>query len=333
MVSGEPSDHVPIERTTNGLQRPGGPAWLLVGLFGAVLLCGAIIPITALLRGTLRFGAVTVAADRQVGAPLVVLRGPVTIDGVSRAPVVVIGGRATLRGVAGDDLIVLGGDVLLSQTAVARGNVVAFGGRVFQSGGATISGSMIGNRTPWSLANLTPHTTPLAYLIARLRLAGLVITALLLLGLAVWAVLPWPALVTTATARRFRVRSALIGLIALLWTPLIVAPLAVSLAGLPVAVLLVLGLGCLWLVGIVSSAVRLGHRLLSLRGHKHSVLSATLTGLICLGLLPALPVIGSLVLLIAGCVGLGAALMAVWDREATSSLAVMQTLSTLMMND
>jgi hypothetical protein len=59
------------------------------------------------------------------------------------------------------------------------------------------------------------------------------------------------------------------------------------------------------------------------------MLAATLTGLVVLGLLPALPLIGPLALLLAGCVGLGAALVALWDREAAGELSVTQTLAAL----
>jgi len=59
------------------------------------------------------------------------------------------------------------------------------------------------------------------------------------------------------------------------------------------------------------------------------MLTATLAGLVCLGLLPALPVVGSLALLLAGCIGLGAALVALWDREASGELSVTQTLAAM----
>jgi hypothetical protein len=59
------------------------------------------------------------------------------------------------------------------------------------------------------------------------------------------------------------------------------------------------------------------------------MLTATLAGLICLGLLPALPLVGSIALILAGCIGLGAALLALWDREASGELSVTQTLASL----
>jgi hypothetical protein len=196
-----------------------------------------------------------------------------------------------------------------------------------------VSGSVVGNRTVWSARQSVAPRPSLDFVIQRLRLAGLATAGLLLLGLGVWTLLPWPALVTTATARRWRIRSAALGIGTLMWAPLIVAPLAVSLAGLPLAALLLLGLGGFWLIGVVSSAVRVGHRILRLGGRPHSTLSAALAGLVCLGLLPALPVVGSIALLLAGCVGLGAALLAIWDREAASDLAVTQTLAALTFPD
>jgi hypothetical protein len=301
--------------------------WLLAGVALAVLACSLAIPVSAVVRGVVRIGAVTIPASREQHQPLLVLGGPVRIVGDSDAPVVVLRGSLSMSGSAHDDLIAVGGDIHLEAGSQARGNVVSLGGSVSRDDSASVTGSMIGSGSP--LPSPSARAGLLGLLLVRLRLAGLAMTALLLLGLGVWAVLPWPAIVTTATARRFRLRSALLGIGTLLCAPLIVAPLAVSLAGLPLAVLLTLGLGGLWLIGIVSSAVRLGHRLLALGGRPHSLLSATLVGLICLGLLPALPVLGTVALLLAGCVGLGAALVAVWDRDVAGELAATAALSGL----
>jgi len=253
----------------------------------------------------------------------------VHIAGTTDAPVIALGGSIALDGRAADDVITVLGAARLGPEATALGNVIALGGSISVAPGATVSGSAIGNRESWPASPADAHQG-LAVLVAeRLRLAGLAVSALLLVGLAVWTVLPWPALVTTATARRCRVRSVLLGLGVLLWGPLLIAPLAVSLAGLPLAVLLLCGLCALWTVGVVSSAVRLGHRVLSLGHRPPSMLASTMAGLIILGLLPAIPLVGSVVLVLAGCVGLGAALLALWDREASGELSVTQTLAAL----
>jgi hypothetical protein len=309
-----------------GSRRP----WFLLILFAGVLLCGITVPVSALLRGVVRAGAVDIASNREWSGPLLVVGGPLSIEGTISGPVVVLAGPIRLQGRAADDLIALPGAIDVGSNAVAQGNVIALGGELRVAPTAAISGSKIGGRLPWAAGfHSSPRSDALSFAIERLRLAGLSIAALLLLGLAVWTLLPWPALVTLATARRFRFRSALIGIGTLIWAPLIVAPLAVSLAGLPLALLLGLALGGLWLVGVVSSAVRIGHRLLALGGRPHSILTSTLAGLVCLGLLPALPIVGSVVLLLAGCIGLGAALMALWDREAAGERSVTQTLASM----
>lgn len=307
--------------------------WYLLAVSALILGCSLLIPLSAIARGVVRVGSIQVAPGQEHTHPLLVLGGPVRIEGTARAPVIVLGGNAYLDGSARDDLIAVAGDVFLGSHAVAHGNVVSLAGRVTHAPGSIVSGGVIGSEPALSPVAGGTHVGPLQFLVRRLRLAGLAVTALLLLGLGVWAILPWPALVTTATARRFRLRSALLGVGTLLWAPLIVIPLAVSLAGLPLAILLALGLGALWLIGVVSSAVRIGHRLLNLGGRPHSMLSATLAGLICLGLLPALPIVGSLALLLAGCVGLGAALVAVWDRDVAGDFAAAQALSGITLPD
>jgi hypothetical protein len=304
-------------------------AWLLAVLAVGVLACALAVPLSAYFRGALRLGSVDLPAGQEAHRPLLVVGGPARIDGVTYAPVVVLGGRIELNGHAEDDLVALPGDIAVASGAAAHGNVISLAGRIMVAPGADLTGSVIGQRTRLGRPAIVPARTSFDYVVQRLRLAGLAMSALLFLGLGVWTLLPWPALVTTATARRYRLWSVVLGIGTLLAAPLIVAPLAVSLAGLPLAVLLALGLGGLWLIGIVSTAVRLGHRLLSLSHRPHSTLSATLVGLVCLGLLPALPVLGAVALLLAGCVGLGAALLAVWDREAASDFAVTQALAAL----
>ena len=207
--------------------------------------------------------------------PLLVVGGPARIDGVTYAPVVVLGGRIELNGRAEDDLVALPGDIAVASNAAAHGNVISLAGRIMVAPGADLTGSVIGQRTRLGRPAIVPARTSFDYVIQRLRLAGLAMSALLFLGLGVWTLLPWPALVTTATARRYRLWSVVLGIGTLLAAPLIVAPLAVSLAGLPLAVLLALGLGGLWLIGIVSTAgTAPGHRLLSLSHRPHSTLSA-----------------------------------------------------------
>jgi hypothetical protein len=281
------------------------------------------------MRGVVRLGEVYIASDQEWRAPMLVVRGPAVIDGAADAPVVVIGGDLRIAGRAGDDLIALLGSLTVAPQASIAGNVISVGGDVSVPPSASVAGSVVGSRMVRSPDGAPPPQSSPMFVVSRLRLAGLTVSALLLLGLGVLTVLPWPALVTTATARRCRMSSVLLGMATLILAPLLIAPLAVSLAGLPLAILLALALVGLWMVGVVSSAVRLGHRLLNLGHRPHSMLTATLTGLICLGLLPALPLVGSIALLIAGCVGLGAALVALWNREASGELSVTQTLAAL----
>jgi hypothetical protein len=307
----------------------GRRSWLLTAFALGVVACALAVPLSALLRGVVRIGPASIAAGAQDQQPVLAIGGTVHIDGVSSAPVVVVAGNIVLTGRADDDLVAFPGDISVASTAVARGDVIALTGRILVAPGAGLSGSVIGRRTPVETPEIVPKRASLAFVMQRVRLAGLAMSGLLFIGLGVWTLVPWPALVTTATARRYRLSSAALGLGTLVAAPLIVVPLAVSLAGLPLAIVLALSLGGLWSIGVVSSAVRVGHRLLSLGRCPHSTLSATLAGLVCLGLLPALPVIGSVALLLAGCVGLGAALLALWDREAASDFAVAQTLAAM----
>jgi hypothetical protein len=310
------------------VQRPNRP-WFMFALLAAVIICGAAVPLSAFMRGVVHLGEMRIASDQEWRTPLLVVRGPAIIDGVSDAPVIVIGGDLHLNGRAADDLIALFGSLDLSPEANAAGNVISVGGDVYVSPSATVAGSVIGSRMVRSPEAAPVNESSPMFVVSRLRLAGLSVSALLLLGLGVLTLLPWPALVTTATARRSRMTSTILGIAIVILAPLLIAPLAISLAGLPLAVLLTLALAGLWMLGVVSTAVRLGHRLLSLSHRPHSMLTATLTGLICLGLLPALPLVGSIALLLAGCVGIGAALVALWDREASGELSVTQTLAAL----
>src|ERR1700693_4728248 len=88
----------PRKLQNTSLRWPEGRSWLLVGFFAAVLICSIAVPVSAAVRGVLRFGPVSVDAAQQGRKPLLVLWGTVHITGATQAPVVAVGGRLWLNG-------------------------------------------------------------------------------------------------------------------------------------------------------------------------------------------------------------------------------------------
>lgn len=285
----------------------------LFALTVVALALALLTPLRAWQTGTLRWGG-TDLTDSHAGAVLV-------MDGDARVPagldggLSVIFGNATVGGqVQGDVVTVLGGVTVLPG-AVVDGDVVAVGGRVYRLGQSQVVGDVIGSAP---LLAQPPRTAA-----ARIRLAIAAWIGLLLLGITLSALFPWPMLLVAATARRFSWQSLLTAAGAGIGLLLVIVPLALSVAGLPIAVALMLVTLLAWAFGLVAVGVALGRRLLRPFGQARSTPAAAVCGLGVLGAIAAIPIAGPLLIIAAGLLGAGAAVISALDADtaATALLA------------
>jgi hypothetical protein len=229
----------------------------------------------------------------QVGQDVVVERGEHVLGHVFA-----MGGNITIKGVVDDDVVAMGGDVTLEDGAMVRGDIVSLGGTVHKAKTATVLGS-----------NVTVGGLPRGFFDFRtLDWFGNGMRFLqALMNLALWLILGWVVVMATPDRSRrilatiesqpaLSVLWGFLGILALL--PLTVAValaavlLVVTIIGIPVAVLLLLGyvlaIACVMVWGGVLGASALGEwlvRRLYPRLGEPALVRNTLVGVVALSLL------------------------------------------------
>lgn len=231
-------------------------------------------------------GAITLSRTGAVGGDLSVGAGSVTIDGQ-------VGGDATV----GADSIVLG------STARIAGDL-RYDGKLTQASGAAVQGAVvqddsIGGAGP---AGFSGSVLPAMGWLDTVYglLANALLGALLLLAL--------PDFSNRVADRVANApgRTAAIGLLALIGVPFVLALVAVTIVGIPLAILGFFGyLFALW-VGVVYGEYAVGRWLLGRWNAEPSRWVALAVGLLLFALLGLIPIVGGLFVLGALLVGLGA---------------------------
>ena len=297
--------------------RPGGMGGrnVLVSLLSLVIAAAVLVPALAIGRGAVRLGDLEIAPDEKLTRTTLVIGGDVQILGRTAAPVIVLAGDITVIGRAEDDLVTFPGTIRLAPGSVVVRDVVAIGGSVLRSEDAQIQGNVAGQQFPWSGAIVRSESDLAGMILTRVRLGLLGAIAGALLAVAAVVIVPWLVVLTAATGRGATMQSGLIGLAGLACGPLVIVPLALSLVGAPLAVLLGMALFICWWLGAASTGFLLGRWLLRLRKRDSSLTRATLLGGAVLGTLLGIPMIGGVALVLIGAVGAGAVLLSLIEGE------------------
>lgn len=280
---------------------------------GWLILLGlsASLPLSALIHGVVHFGPQTVAFADPLVEPVVSLGAGVTLQQGARTTVTTIGGDIVTDGRTSNDLIALGGNVYIGPRARIDGDVLAMVGTVYKSPQARVNGRIGGPLQPWD-GRSRRHRDALKTIGNSMRLGLAAGLALLLVGTCLIVVFPWQIVLISSTLRTAPVRSIGAGLACLIAFVFLVVPLGLSLAGLPFALLLSGAAFLAWLFGMAAAAVLLGRAVA--RGAV-PLLWATAAGLVILALVMAVPVIGPLVVSMAGLTGAGALAVALVGRS------------------
>jgi hypothetical protein len=247
-------------------------------------------------------GRADVPRGRTVGQ-VVVFRGIASIQGVAHGDVVVFSGRVSVAGQVSGNVVTLDGTVVLAPTAQVRGDVISRGAVIVRKG-AQVQGDIREN-VPLSIREPVEIFGLLATWLA-VTVSGLV------LGLVLLWVAPRASESVVATARRAPWASAGWGIAVMVGLPVITLCLALTLVGLPLALVVVLALGFALYVGYAWAAWILGRALLHPpRGR----IVAFLAGFAILRLVAAVPVAGGVTWLLASAFGLGAGIVAMWSAR------------------
>jgi hypothetical protein len=249
---------------------------------------------------------IVVTQDMRVCGHANAYGGNVTVLGRVEGDVHAIAGSVLISGQVTGSVLAVGGNVDLDAGASVGGDVQAFGGTVNRNAAAAVGGTVTqGNdlsqvAPPHTLDALAPRNFPWLQLLFW-ALAG---TALALL-------FPNHVLRVRAMARAQPAASLVSGILGVIVGAALALVLAVTIICIPLALLVLAALWVAWVIGTVALGSWLGEALLKrLARERPSFALTTVLGVLLLAALEAVPYVGILIGIAAGCLGLGAALRA-----------------------
>ena len=246
----------------------------------------------------------------------------VTVDGTVLDQLTVIGGSATVNGTVGGELQVVNGTLQLGPKAQV-GEVVLTNSTISEDAGASVDRGV--SNTP------TRSLSAVGRIFSTLWWFGVTLLALLAaVAVAFFA----PTLSRLAGQSLTREIGGTLGASAILWIglPLLGLLLIFTIVGVPVSLAIWFGLmPLLWLVGFAVSSIRVGDEIAArvnpsvLNG---SPVGPAILGVLVLRLIGLVPVIGGLVVFLAGILGAGALAWRLWRERQTTKATPLPPVST-----
>jgi hypothetical protein len=222
---------------------------------------------------------------------------------------VAFGGPVDVSGDVVGDAVSVGSDVVVRSTGVVEGNAVAVGGNVVVEPGGHVAGDRVALGEPnavTSVAGAFGDDSPKGMVRGVFRqlsvLSCLMGAGVLLMGL-------WPQNVERV-ARPLGDRPFWYGIAGAILTASFVVGsglLAITLVGIPLAVLLSIVLAVAWLLGVVALCKAIGERFPVLE--RSGAWASFLAGAVILGAVSLLPYLGPLLIVLVGFPAVGAALL------------------------
>ncbi|MEA2350126.1 MAG: hypothetical protein QOG86_1067 [Thermoleophilaceae bacterium] len=246
-------------------------------------------------------GSVDVPKDRTAG-DIVIVDGPVRIDGKVTGDVVAVAGRVTISGQVHGDVTVVANRLRLLPGARVDGDVHYGDEKPIVDSGASVGGKV--SDEGWREVGTSTFAWALGILVWLAVTVSTLILGLLLVALA-------PRAVEAAWEAADGSLGAVIGMGVGLFigVPIVAVLIAATAFGLPLGILIFLAMLPLYALGYVTAAWMVGRRVLSGRRDRFVPL---LIGLLILRALALVPVLGGLVGIAATALGLGALGLAAW---------------------
>jgi hypothetical protein len=228
-----------------------------------------------------------------------------------RDTLVIVNQTATVSGNVGRDAIVVNGTLRLEPTAHIGGDVVLINGEVSQADGAVIAGSIVERRGASIGAEFRRVTAAVSLL------AWLGMTLLIVVVALGWAAVGGRQLSEIAGLLGARPGLAAVAAV-ILWiaVPVVAFVAFVTVIGIPIGItLLLVVVPLLWGLGYVATGTRLGFFFADLRRTTpdlaHPYREAVL-GVVVFQLIGLIPIVGGIVVALAGLFGAGAIVIHVW---------------------
>ena len=257
---------------------------------------------------------VDVGAGQSRCGSVTVVGADVSIEGSVAGSVTVAGGSASISGRVGGSVTVLGGDVNLLSGADVAGTVSDVGGTIRRDPASRVGG---GVQAGLGLSELSPLAAVAPGGAYAFPWAHVIFWALAGAALALF----YPS--QLARVRRVAVRefpaSVVVGALAWVVGAVLAVVLFITCLGIPIALVLGVGLWVASVVGTVALGYWVGDRLLGAGGRgRGSPLAPTVLGVSLIALAKAIPCVGAALTVIVACAGLGAALLT-WRESRRAS--------------
>ena len=257
-------------------------------------------------------GTVDLAADESVDT-LVAVNSESRVAGTVRDTLVIVNQTATVSGDVGRDAIVANSTLRLEPTANIGGDVVLINGQLDQADGATIAGNVVERSGAMIGAEFNRATAAISFI------AWLGMTLLFIVVALGWAAVGGRQL--SDVAGLLGARPGLAALAAVIFwivVPIVAIMAFFTVIGIPIGItLLLVVLPLLWGLGYVTTGTRLGFFLADLRhttpNLAHPYLEAVL-GVVIFQLIGLIPIVGGIVVGLAGLFGAGAIVVNLWRR-------------------
>ena len=279
---------------------------------------GGDVGITERVEGSLHVLAGQVRVDAPVQGDASLAGGSITVNGAVRDNLRAAGGQVTINGPVGGNASVVAGTLVLGPLARIAGKLSFRGGELKQDPAAQVVGTVEqhAERT-WARHERGPfsrYTHGWFWTIGLLVLAGLLAAAL-----------PGPSQRMAHELRERPWVTTLVGLVALTTIPVATVLVMITVVGIPIGLLAIVGYAALLLVGYVWLAVVVGGLLLDRVNPEHATLTvwragAAVLAMLTLALLARLPFVGGLVGFVALVVGVGMIVAAVMRRNVHPSV-------------
>lgn len=288
---------------------------LSLGLCALIILLALSVPLPASQGITMQRDVTVAAGETQDN--IIILGGRAQVDGRIRQSVVAFGGTVTVSGEVDDAVVGFGSRIILKESAVVKGDVVALGGTLQKEPGCTIRGDTVYFQSAELGEKLFKKglfggifAFPLLPIILAIKLA--VVLVWLVIALVGAAVFPKQIAFASGELRKSFWPVLGIGLIAhIIFAGLLIfaALLSIILIGIPVLVALIVAAFIIKIFGRLVLFYFFGDSLRQAFGSRPaSAIGAVLLGLLVVTLIDFLPFVGLLFSVVLNLVGWGIAL-------------------------
>ncbi len=297
----------------------GGNVDISQAVEGRVIAAGGNVTVNAPVDGKVRVagGTVKLGSAAAISGDAAIAGGTITVDGSIKGNLRAAGGQVRINGPVAGDASIAAGTLELGPDARIQGKLTFRGEELRRDPAAQVVGGVEQRTGRW---HRHERTAAERFAHGWIWSAGLMVLAALIA-----AALPGPSRRMAQELRERPWITPLLGLVALISIPIAAVLLMITIIGIPIGLLALIGYVALLLVGYVWLAVVVGGMLLDRVKPETAALTAWRAGaavlaMLVLAILARVPFVGGLVHLTALVVGVGM-IVAVAFRQSSAAEA------------